>query len=144
MASIIIFGGAGAIDGAIARRVMARGGRPHLVGRSSAKIEALAHEIGAPASTADVTDPAAIEAAVGEAAADGGLAGLVVASHLSDNSNTTVLVIEAGPSGDAVKDQIGELEFWFPSLAFSQTVPVLTPRVDRYPGGNVLPIALGS
>ena len=80
MASIIIFGGAGGIGSAIARRLAARGDTPFLVGRDDTKLETLAREIGARAIVADVTDPAAIEAAIAAAvAADGALAGLVYA-----------------------------------------------------------------
>ena len=77
LASVIIFGGAGGIGSAIARRLMARGDMPFLVGRNGTKLDALARETGARSMVADVTDPAAIEAAV--AAADGAVAGLVYA-----------------------------------------------------------------
>ena len=40
--------------------------------------------------------------------AGGGLAGLVLAARLSDDGKTTVLVIEAGPSGDDVAGRISE------------------------------------
>ncbi len=79
MSSIIIFGGAGGIGSAIARRLAARGDRLHLVGRDPARLAAIAREVDAPSSLADVTDPAAIAAAVAAAAQDGGLAGLVYA-----------------------------------------------------------------
>ena len=79
LASIIIFGGAGGIGSAIARWLAARGDRLHLVGRDPARLAAIAREVDAPSSLADVTDPAAIAAAVAAAAQDGGLAGLVYA-----------------------------------------------------------------
>jgi len=52
--------------------------------------------------------PSQTSAAYDFVIAGGGLAGLVLAARLSDDSNKTVLVIEAGPSGDDVADRISE------------------------------------
>ena len=71
---IVVVGATGGIGGALARRLAARGAAPFLVGRNEAKLAALGAETGAPWQVADVTDTAALKAAV--AAAGTPLAGL--------------------------------------------------------------------
>jgi len=73
-APTIIIGATGGIGGALARRVVAAGGRPFLIGRDAARLASLAAELGAESAVADVRDAAALKAAV--LAAGGTLAGL--------------------------------------------------------------------
>ncbi|KAL0572778.1 hypothetical protein V5O48_009191 [Marasmius crinis-equi] len=77
----------------------------------------------------------------------GGQAGLTIASRLSEDSNTTVLVIEAGDSGQAVQDRISTPAFtYLNGLTKSEydwsfdTVPQsnLGNRVLTWPAGKVL------
>lgn len=80
MARILIFGASGAIGAATARALHAAGAPVHLAGRNADALDALSAELsGAPVSICDVTDDAALAAAVAAAAPDGALAGLVFA-----------------------------------------------------------------
>ena len=64
-----------------------------------------------------VTDPTKLSQAYDFIICGGGTAGLVLASRLSEDANTTVLVLEAGDTGDAVLSSI---------RTFSRSLP---PRV---------------
>lgn len=77
MAHYLIYGGAGGIGAATARRLRARGDTVHLVARNAEAAAALATEIGAGITIGDVTDPDTFA----RAAADAGptLDGLVYA-----------------------------------------------------------------
>ncbi|SDB46025.1 SDR family NAD(P)-dependent oxidoreductase [Belnapia rosea] len=61
---IAILGATGGIGGALARRIAARGAVPFLIGRDEGRLAALAGELDAASATCDVTDPAALKAAV--------------------------------------------------------------------------------
>lgn len=65
--TVLIFGGTGGIGSALARRLRADGRLVHLVGRNRGTLEALAADLDASFSVADVNDPDAIDAACAEA-----------------------------------------------------------------------------
>ncbi|MCS6853755.1 MAG: SDR family oxidoreductase [Elioraea sp.] len=75
-ARVLVFGATGGIGGALARRLVREGRAVHLSGRDPDRLAALAAELGAPATVADVCDETALARAVAEAASSGTLAGL--------------------------------------------------------------------
>lgn len=74
---VLIWGGSGGIGAASARALAADGFSLHLVGRDGARLAALAEELGAGTSQADVEDDSAFERVSAEAS--GPLAGLIYA-----------------------------------------------------------------
>lgn len=73
--TVLVWGGGGGIGAALARELAREGRRVHLAGRNAERLEAVAAEMGAAFTVADVTDADAIRHATEEAAA-GGLTGL--------------------------------------------------------------------
>ncbi len=61
---MIVIGAGGGIGAALSRRLAAAGNTVHAIGRNAAKLEALAGELKGSFAVADVTDRAALEAAV--------------------------------------------------------------------------------
>jgi len=60
----IVVGASGGVGQALVRRLAARGSSLHLLGRDTARVEALALEVGATFATADVRDAAALRGAI--------------------------------------------------------------------------------
>ncbi len=65
--STVIFGGSGGIGAALARQLIADGGRVHLIARDADKLSALCGETGATAAAADVNDAASLQTAIAAA-----------------------------------------------------------------------------
>ena len=74
MGKYLIYGGAGGIGSAIARRLAKSGHQLHLSGRNAAKLEALAAELNCGFTAANVLDSGAVEKVCEEAGAIDGLA----------------------------------------------------------------------
>jgi len=74
---VLIYGGAGGVGAAVARRLAGQGRAVHLVGRNEQRLAAFAREIGAGCTVADVEDPASFARISAEAG--GELSGLVYA-----------------------------------------------------------------
>lgn len=74
---VLILGGGGGIGSAVAKLIVARGGRVFLAGRDVARLQAVATEFGMPWGTVEASDPDAIDAVADAAVADlGGLTGI--------------------------------------------------------------------
>lgn len=76
---VLIWGGSGGMGAELARRLAAQGHALHLTGRDPARLAALAGELGAGYTAADVTDEGAFAHVTEAAAAGGPLSGLVYA-----------------------------------------------------------------
>ena len=74
---VFILGGAGGIGSALAKQIVATGGRVFLAGRDGSNLAAVAADLGAEHAAVDGTDPDAVDACVDRAAdALGGLTGI--------------------------------------------------------------------
>lgn len=73
----VIFGGAGGVGSALARRLADRGEKTFLIGRNEEKLARRAEELGAAYAVGDVTDQGSVEAAL--AAVEGEIGGIAYA-----------------------------------------------------------------
>jgi NAD(P)-dependent dehydrogenase (short-subunit alcohol dehydrogenase family) len=94
MEKIIIVGASGGVGSAVARRLGAKGAALHLIGRDEPKIAALAQELDASFACAEVTDEAALSAAVQQAGEAKGLVYAVGNLNLKPLQSITVALME--------------------------------------------------
>ncbi|MHB2168259.1 SDR family NAD(P)-dependent oxidoreductase [Alsobacter sp. R-9] len=128
-APVVVFGGTGGIGSAVARALRQQGRAVHLVARDRARVDALAAEIGATGTAADVEEAEAVRVAVGEAAAAGGgrLSGLCYA----------VGTINLKPFG-RLTDADFERDFRINALGAARVVQAAVPALRENGGGSVL------
>ncbi len=121
----LVFGGSGGIGSATARALRAEGRAVHLAARDGARLEALAREIGASFTVADVGEGDDIRRAVEEASAAGGgaLAGLCYA----------VGTINLKPVS-RLSDADFERDFRINALGAAKAVQVALPALKAHQG----------
>lgn len=118
----IVIGAGGGIGAALSRRLAAAGNTVHAIGRNAAKLEALAAETGGSFAVADVTDRAALEAAV--RAAGPAVSGLAYCAGTINLKPVARITDE-----DALRD------FEVNALGAMRAVQAALPALKAAPGG---------
>ena len=102
-ASVLVTGGASGLGAATARRLARRGARVVILDLPDSNGKAVAEDIGGVFAPADVTDPAAVEAALDEAERSGPLRVLV---HCAGRGGPVRLVERDGSPGSLEKYEL--------------------------------------
>lgn len=126
---VVVVGATGGIGGVLARRLAARGVEPFLVARDAGRLAALAEELRAPWKIADVTDTAALKAAI--AAAGAPLAGLAFCVG-------SIVLKPAARLGEAEFLDAFRLNVLAPAMAVQAALPGLVAARDGQGAASVV------